>query len=552
MGCSSSQEKVLIQSLQDEKAQLVSINSTLLSQLNSCPPPLTPPPNPAPELGLLKDQILSLTQQISELKLSQKSCLLKSLSRAYQKSFTHNLSNSFQSWLSFTKFQKPEIFTLEPPDPPQFDEECLRKAELLISEDFSNLIKTSPVWDLYLKHQDSTVAPMSIQKVLKLFEEMLDLKHAQDLRDLQEKRKPKTVPEFFIDFLNRSFGLKHLALKSLNQIMPVLLNNVNSGVLELFCKFLHIKVIEPAGYTISLFLIKIRNDFNILMGKSGNKVGKGGRDSQNSQSFLKVEGGAAYLSDVFVLVYSLFEKNRLARSLLVQFLQPESVSTEDYFLFHVCFKMARAPISPEELFDLIDSKKLKILPINTLVNGISRVLDLGLNSDTLKIIISILDPKSIGKINKESFALKLSQKAYLKNVKSEKFTVSKFRFLNCTLEVYNKLKLKNLAVILNNLKDTDQEFYEFEEFKSTVKRIDESVSEEFLEFLFEELANAGVGKDGIAKVLTEYSVGCRELKSFGKGYLAISGMNLGFEKRRSEVIEGLLEECKSMGKFANY
>lgn len=549
MGCSSSQEKVLIQSLTDEKAQLVSLNTSLLSQLNSLPSCNL---EESTELKSLRDEISKLSQQINNLKLSQKSCLLRSLSRCYQKALIESLSFTFQYWHSYSLLQKDENFSLEPPILEQYDEETLKKASKILSEDFNRLINSSPVWELYIKNQDAKVAQMSTQKILKLFEEMMDLKHAQDLRDLQERRKPKSVPEFFIDFLNRSFGLKHLALKSLNQIMPALVSVNCPGFLELFCRLLQIKNNQPAGFTISLFLAKIRVEFNALVNKTAGKVGKSGKGNLNSQNLGKVEGGVAFLSDVFVLVYSLFDKNRAARSLFIQFLQPESISAQEYFLFHVCFKMARMPISSEELFDLINSKKQNYLQINTLVNGMSRVLDLGLNTETLKIIIDILDSQNSGRVSKETFTLKLNQKTYLKNVNSEKFTISKFKFLACALDIYNKLKEQNLAVFLYKLKDFDQEFSEFYEFKSVIKIFEEGLCEEFLEFLFEEVGNEGFNKEGLAKVLVEYAVGSKEMKTFSKFYVVISGMSAGFDKRRSEVIEGLLEECKSMAKFVNY
>ena len=46
------------------------------------------------------------------------------------------------------------------------------------------------------------------------------------------------------------------------------------------------------------------------------------------------------------------------------------------------------------------------------------------------------------------------------------------KFIDFTNDGYTRTNRKKAS---NNLKDTDQEFYEFEEFKSTVKRIDESV-----------------------------------------------------------------------------
>jgi len=64
--------------------------------------------------------------------------------------------------------------------------------------------------------------PMSYLNIFRFFEEMMDKKFKVDSEDLLARRKPRTMPEFLLEHLNRMFGLKKIAYRHLAQIMPAL------------------------------------------------------------------------------------------------------------------------------------------------------------------------------------------------------------------------------------------------------------------------------------------------------------------------------------------
>ena len=264
----------------------------------------------------------------------------------------------------------------------------------------------------------------------------------------------------------------------------------------------------------------------------------------------KTDGGSLHINEIFVLVYTIFDKNRQVRNMFITELKPDDVSQENYLLYLIWFKLTRLQMTSEELFDLIDLKKVKILSTKIVVNGICRVLDIPLDQDVVDVFVRIIDCKAVGKVTKEAFIKVLSNKNMPKD--AEKMTVNKFRFLNCGLIVYSKVRLRSLTCLLYKLKpisSIDQESFNLDSFKEMLKVIEINLGQELIEGMFEEICNFGVNKESIAKVLVEYGIGDSDLRCFGIFYLVLPGLLQSFEKRRSEIIEGLLEECKSTAKL---
>jgi Ca2+-binding EF-hand superfamily protein len=196
------------------------------------------------------------------------------------------------------------------------------------------------------------------------------------------------------------------------------------------------------------------------------------------------------------------------------------MSKEHYFLFHISFKMSRVPISPEELYDLLDLKKEGSMLNRTLIQGIVRQLDLWISSENIETIYSAFDSSTTGKVSKDCFVSKLSPKTYFKNSISEKYMISKCQFLEAILELYNKVRLKTTALLMSKITETMLETIDGGIFKELVRSLDQGICEDFCEFMFEEIqnqdSNRHVSKENLVKTLVEYGIGDKTLKSFSK------------------------------------
>ena len=538
MGCCQSKETTLVQSLKSEKSKLESQFSSLQLEHQSL---LQSNSNlSTPEISNLNQEIINLKSTLIKEKTLKMKWVLNCISRYYKKHSKLNLTCFYAKWKNITLnlIEKSDNFNFDSGFLENYDDESFNQAQKLVEKENLELLAKSIVQEMYEKCKDTTVNLMSSQKILKFFEEMMDLKFIQDQGDLKDRRKPKTMPEFFIDYLNRSFGLKNIAIKSLNQMIPVLVSG-QGHFLSFICKLLHISKYEPIKYSISLYISKLRSDFNQIL----NKLNK-------NSKLTKTDGGSLHINEIFVLVYTIFDKNRQVRNMFIKELKPDDVSQENYLLYLIWFKLTRLQMTSEELFDLIDLKKVKILSTKIVVNGICRVLDIPLDQDVVDVFVRIIDCKAVGKVTKEAFIKVLSNKNMPKD--AEKMTVNKFRFLNCGLIVYSKVRLRSLTCLLYKLKpisSIDQESFNLDSFKEMLKVIEINLGQELIEGMFEEICNFGVNKESIAKVLVEYGIGDSDLRCFGIFYLVLPGLLQSFEKRRSEIIEGLLEECKSTAKL---
>lgn len=528
MGCTESQEKLLVKSLAAERESLKKLEMELRSQVNmyefeisNLKEQVKKRENQENHLIVsLKSELDSLVDQLNSQKSWKSYQILKNLIRNYREVYHYTVYWGFAKW-KHTHFSITSLFDLENNE---LNEEIIAKeinteeANKLILQENKCLLAKSIIRDLYSKNLENSANNMALSKVVRLFEDMMDLKYSQDLRDIEEKRKPKGIPEFMIDFLNRSFGLKNLANKNLSQIVPTLIkNSESSNYLALFCRLLHVHISDPVGYTIGLFLIRTRIEFNNLINSKGSIISKFAKNTQNTQ---KLEGGWAFLSDTFNLIYNMFDKSRFTRSIILSLLKPESMSKEHYFLFHISFKMSRVPISPEELYDLLDIKKEGSMLNRTLIQGIVRQLDLWISSENIETIYSAFDSLTTGKVTKDCFVSKLSPKTYFKNSISEKYMISKCQFLEAILELYNKVRLKTTALLMSKITETMLENIDGGIFKELVRSLDPSICEDFCEYMFEEIqnqdSNRHVAKENLVKTLVEYGIGDKTLKSFGK------------------------------------
>ena len=60
---------------------------------------------------------------------------------------------------------------------------------------------------------------MGLSSIFRFFEEMLNRKYDTDLASMNTNRALESIPDFFLRYLSRVYGLKKLAQKALSQML---------------------------------------------------------------------------------------------------------------------------------------------------------------------------------------------------------------------------------------------------------------------------------------------------------------------------------------------
>jgi len=91
---------------------------------------------------------------------------------------------------------------------------------------------------------------MEPEKVIKLFEKLLDEKYKADLIDMQIGKDPRTLAKYLIDYLYKQVGLKSLVLKQLSSLTISLenLSNEDRPYAKLFCRMLGVFTQNPVEH----------------------------------------------------------------------------------------------------------------------------------------------------------------------------------------------------------------------------------------------------------------------------------------------------------------
>jgi len=317
-------------------------------------------------------------------------------------------------------------------------EQDTTEAERLWSEEQRSLLEGNVLLDIMRKNGKSE-KPLSLNQVLKFFEEVMDRKFETDVADMKAHRAPKAMQVFLLDYLTRTFGLRKLAVKMVCQLMPALLalHRDQQPEVVLFCRLLHLINPSPIPPLLAIFLTKVRVEFA--------KYAKT-YQAEHSQSSLITR---AYLVDVFAYVYALFEDDFSSGTALLKRLRPETLPLDQYVLFKVCNKMAILSMNSEEVFTAMDADKGGEMSEEEFISGVQRVMQLWIEDGDLKAVYRLMAPN--GTLTRVDFIRHLNFKQYLEKCRSELFTVSKTAFLTALAEVYSAKQVRDAAWILSEL-----------------------------------------------------------------------------------------------------
>ena len=148
------------------------------------------------------------------------------------------------------------------------EEEALMVLTNNLQDIFQTTLESNPLikqWGL-AKQKGINEKPLSPIQVYKLFEDLMDEKYTTDVQDLRNKRLPRTLPEFLIEYVDRQKGLKTLSVKYLSSLYPTLQklceNDNPYGVL--ICRLFQVFHPEPVPFTLCIYLTRLRIEIKEL------------------------------------------------------------------------------------------------------------------------------------------------------------------------------------------------------------------------------------------------------------------------------------------------
>lgn len=375
------------------------------------------------------------------------------------------------------------------------------KVEQVFAEEKRQLFDTSSLGGLF-RAVSRTETPLLSQQTFKLMEDILERKYEADLSARLRHSRPKPVPVFALEHLKRTIGNQKLAQKTLGQALICLLRHMREGqpYAELFCKLLNIGVSDPISLELGVFIVKVRADFTKF---TENYY----RELPDNQAAVDLEGGRAFLVDIISYIYDLFDKDPKSGELALKLIKPQDVPIEQYVMFKICHKMAKTGVNAEGTFELIDTNKTGVIEQEEFTESLRKVLELWVSpEDIYESFAELSNFQPV--LRRKAFLEKLNFKQYLQDGLSERYSITRARFLNVLVEV-SALRERQIASELFNLLGSDSTISQ-QQFSSVVASVDPSVEAERAEWLWqkaEELSAGSVNAKAVVRTLLRHRVG---------------------------------------------
>lgn len=101
------------------------------------------------------------------------------------------------------------------------DDSALEKqSEDIITEESDKLLSKNPIVSLYKRNAVRSQNPMDKTNLTHIFEDMIESKYDFDIKDINNGRIPKGIPDYFIEYLISLYGNKKKMLIYLSQFLP--------------------------------------------------------------------------------------------------------------------------------------------------------------------------------------------------------------------------------------------------------------------------------------------------------------------------------------------
>ena len=356
--------------------------------------------------------------------------------------------------------EKEEPAPLIMDDDDSEDETELDLVEEFIQEEKRLALENNVMVENFNKAGGKPERPLTIPQALKFFEDMMDKKYDADVGDIKNGRPLRTLPDFFLEFLSRTFGLKKLAIKMLCQIIPTLeiMNNEGTPYCQLFCRLVQVTHPDPVPFPLAVFLTRVRFQFGPLAEKYQRD-----KEARDSKKGVKKEvgkgkgkdlgatgGGEAYLLDVIGFISSTFENDKRSSELMLKLLKPPGISTVDYVVFRMCHKISKMGMTVDNVYSTLDIDGDGMINESEFVKASRRSLELYVSTDELSQCFRMIT-SGAKEMTKEMFLSKINFKSYIENCKNDLYTVNRVNFLLSLIEVYHNRQKRDGAQVKNLL-----------------------------------------------------------------------------------------------------
>ena len=485
----------------------------------------------------------------------------KGVIKFMRKSVKEDLYWAMDNWrnpglqLLESSFATEELDTSSLGDSIRIDSKSLHEAMEFITEENKSALQKNSLVNYYLNNKDKIKKHMPITNLMRVFEEMMDKKYERDCSDLASGRRTRSIREFAIEHLTRVYGIKKIAYQAVYSMLPTLdqLYQQRNHYGTIICRFLEVFHPEPFPENLALFLTKARVEFNRIAHTSkkelkfrkmprGKSTGIHKNDKSNSNQ-------VAFLADAMNLIYNMFPNDKYSRANALNSLKPESMSTEDFFLFRICHKIVRMGESTENIFAKMDVDKGGTIDKDELIEGIKKYLEISLPEEDVLCLFNTLDIKERGEISKETFMSKFNINNYFAKHKSDEYCISICHFLNALIESFRMMRIKDTAFLASWFYSQKVPHLELEEFKKFCQKQGTSLDEEELGEIYD--CSLILNQDGNLNGLTceafcraviKNGIGGKGQRDFCNAYLGLKPESL---LRKSETnIEFKTQEFK--------
>lgn len=352
-----------------------------------------------------------------------------------------------------------------------------------IAQEREELLHSSPIYPTLGKIDFTNVRAMSRISVILLFDNLLDEKFEQDMRDKSANRSLKPVTEFLLEYMNRRHGLQAMATKKMAQFVLGLIGMYSNGNMyaKVMCGMFNIIKQEPMHANFSIFLTHVRYLFQSLKDRRRRPTERQ-RSSSNAplpkqdyrrEKFDSIDtGGSAPLVYVCDLIYSIFKDFPASGELLLRLIKPAELSIEDFIIFKICHKMAQDGCSPDELFKRLDLDHGGTIDHSEFKEGIQQLMGLWLSAEDLVSAMSRISPGKT-EITREQFARVISFDAYYNSPALKEVNVSGADFMLSLMNVYQSV-LEECGNAYRSV--TNREEIELADFEAAIRLFDPAQS----------------------------------------------------------------------------
>jgi hypothetical protein len=371
-----------------------------------------------------------------------------------------------------------------------------------------------------------------INKVFKLFEDIMDSKYVLDKKEMSEGVKPRTLAEFLFDYVNRSFGIKKVAKKSLEKLIKSLQAYQSHNYLSIFCRMLGIYTSAPIPIQLFVSLSRFRSDLTTLISKSPNSPSKARKNDSKS------EGGYIPLCNLLDYITKTFSNFFVFAELCHNLCGLDKTALE-FILFYSGYRMAKLG-----LFALITQNNLTKLEYLRLI---VQNFNYPLNESECQELKNFVEKETVRRILHE-----FSAEAYRKRVKSEEYMVSKCSFLLAVINTYEIAKnelIRNVSEMIGNREEISED-----EFKEVIGIVEPRFSSEMTGKMWEEVEKNEETRmaksQSLIYLMVYYSAGV--LSDFRKRDLGCDQFNQACNERRIDYADLCLTENDAFNLRSTY